>query len=800
MSISPHQPTLACSLLRPIHKPEAPPLPVKGVEVTSVINQDIASVTINQVFINSDIQPIEVEYIFPFPSSSTLTSLKIYTQGKIIEAQVKELEEAKQDFADALASGDNAYMAQISSLQDVATLQIGLIKSQEEVRVEITYAVECKFEKDHWKLIIPTVLIPRYASSEQIGSADSSQRWKFSCELNTNTQARDVKCNFNQSIPQPISETCILLTSSGSALPDIDLEVSYSTLQISEPFALVQRDPRTNALGIHFSFQPPSVTASLEDFEPSGEFILVLDRSGSMSGGSIETAKQAVQLFIKSLPEKSLFNIVSFGSTFSSMFSASSPYSTQSVEGAINQVKSFGADMGGTEIYGPLFNILDSEPSGGFPRYVFLITDGGVGNVKQIIDLVEANHKNTRVSTIGIGSGASTELVEKVALAGKGSSTMILDLSNIKEGVLYSLERSLQPTLNDVTIEWLSGEVIAQHPTKPFYAFNGDRLAFNAAIQDTGVPVAFKVSYYDSLSDERKAIEFENDLSQIKSGNESIALAVKGAVGTPDEVRLALMFQVLTKKVALIATCRGEGETLDRAPTLVQVALRHRSQDEGGINYGGHAVGSPAMRMGIASPRICSIAPSSFCSMPSGPPPPPLPQFVSLPGMAPQLPYMNSMPSAQYMNSMQSMPQSPQIMRMEMQEKQVSWRGESEDELEDESEEFEKEQESSRSSSATTKFGGSQAELLINAQNSDGSWSISADIERIFSLLGVGFAAAQARHSDIPETVLATALVCAVLAEKLRESEGMWKLAASKGVRWLRKQGAQKMTLSELFG
>ena len=62
----------------------------------------------------------------------------------------------------------------------------------------------------------------------------------------------------------------------------------------------------------------------LEDEEPessvlsTGEnyyFIFIVDRSYSMSGPRMETCKEALELFIKSLPPGSKFSIISFGST-----------------------------------------------------------------------------------------------------------------------------------------------------------------------------------------------------------------------------------------------------------------------------------------------------------------------------------------------------------------------------------------------------------------------------------------------------------------------------------------------------
>ena len=51
-----------------------------------------------------------------------------------------------------------------------------------------------------------------------------------------------------------------------------------------------------------------------------------------MHGNPIEVAKEALKLFIRSLPIGSKFNVYSFGSDFSALFSAPVDYNEENVE------------------------------------------------------------------------------------------------------------------------------------------------------------------------------------------------------------------------------------------------------------------------------------------------------------------------------------------------------------------------------------------------------------------------------------------------------------------------------------
>ena len=131
----------------------------------------------------------------------------------------------------------------------------------------------------------------------------------------------------------------------------------------------------------------------LEEDEKKKEFIFLIDRSYSMTY-TIELARQALVLFLHSLPADSHFNVCSYGSRFEFMFQGdrSVPYNDANLKEAIDQVKGFVADFGGTEIYRPMEYIFSlGKPRNCEETHIFLLTDGAVFNTTDVIKLVQQN-------------------------------------------------------------------------------------------------------------------------------------------------------------------------------------------------------------------------------------------------------------------------------------------------------------------------------------------------------------------------------------------------------------------------
>ena len=179
-----------------------------------------------------------------------------------------------------------------------------------------------------------------------------------------------------------------------------------------------------------------------------------------MEGNSIDVAKDALKLFIRSLPSGSFFNVYSFGSTTQKLFDSISEYDQKIVDEALAKIDTFSADLGGTEIYTPLNDIFTNDSDLELNKHVFIITDGEIFNPDTLYKLIEKNNKDFTVHTIGIGSGVSIELIEKCAFAGGGKSYFVNNQADgLKGKVIDALSKAFQPNIKinqrqlDVTLE-----------------------------------------------------------------------------------------------------------------------------------------------------------------------------------------------------------------------------------------------------------------------------------------------------------------------------------------------------------
>ncbi|GLD50388.1 von Willebrand factor A domain-containing protein 5B1 [Lates japonicus] len=238
---------------------------------------------------------------------------------------------------------------------------------------------------------------------------------------------------------------------------------------------------------VMLNFCPDLKSISSDLRKVHGEFIFLIDRSGSMSGVNINRVKDAMVVILKSLVPGCLFNIVGFGSTFKSLFTTSQNYEEEALALACEYVRKIRADMGGTNILAPLNWILRQPMLSGHPRLLFLLTDGAVSNTGKVIELVRSHARYIRCFTFGIGQNACRRLVQGLATVSKGTAEFLAEGERLQPKMIKSLKKTMSPVLSDISIEWLFPETkeVLLSPVGNTFLFPGDSLIGYSVVCDT---------------------------------------------------------------------------------------------------------------------------------------------------------------------------------------------------------------------------------------------------------------------------------------------------------------------------
>ncbi|CAI2176312.1 14303_t:CDS:2 [Funneliformis geosporum] len=171
----------------------------------------------------------------------------------------------------------------------------------------------------------------------------------------------------------------------------------------------------------------------------------------------MEKAAQALELLLRSLPEDCYFNVVSFGSRHDSLFPKSRLYSETSLSQAIDLAQSMTSDYGGTDIFKVLKWVFKNSRND-MSTSVFLITDGEIFDVEQVVKLVrekeEKKKDDLRLFSLGIGGSVSHNLVESVARAGRGYAQFVTTNERMDKKLIGMLKNALKPPIKDYKITW----------------------------------------------------------------------------------------------------------------------------------------------------------------------------------------------------------------------------------------------------------------------------------------------------------------------------------------------------------
>ena len=327
------------------------------------INEIYAITEITQSYTNNKENPIELKALFPVKDGIQLMKFTVSIGDKTIVSKIGEKEKAQEKFIDAVASGNTGIYSEYTSNVDYQEVTIGNLAPNETVSMKTEYMQMIS----SYDMSYEVSLIQNYPCFVLDDLEEVDERMLIgTVTVNTNSK-------ITRLIMKSIDNKYITSKNYSDDYKRCEIEVLYSgnpnnneypsftilfrTENINKPTLYAQYDPskKETSYVLYYIYSSQSVKEIPipekldEDVDicyynkyqgdvindtPS-LFIFLIDQSGSMNGKPMELVKNTLKYFIKSLPKKSYFQLIGFGTWYKKYNEKPVEYNATNVENII---------------------------------------------------------------------------------------------------------------------------------------------------------------------------------------------------------------------------------------------------------------------------------------------------------------------------------------------------------------------------------------------------------------------------------------------------------------------------------
>ncbi|HET6443905.1 MAG TPA: VIT domain-containing protein [candidate division Zixibacteria bacterium] len=468
---------------RPEPIPPMPPvwnfegLKIEYQRVNTMIEDQVATTHIDQLFVNDNDWMLEGVYLFPLPAGATVSELTMWVNGVAIEAKILEAGEARQIYDEIVRQWrDPALLEYVGS--SAIQANVFPIPPNDERRIEIEYSQILPAENGLIHYVYP--------QSTNLYTNTPLENQNLRVEVNSDEAIRTIYSPSHQvSIDRDGDFRAVVGYEGINVTPDEDFEVYYSVSQEDIGLNLISFK-ESGQDGFFLLLVAPAVDVDLDEVVAK-DVILVIDTSGSMEGDKLFQAKKAASFVIDHLNERDRFNIVSFSTGVRTFARDLIPVSDAgNYERFIDNLEA----LGGTNISQALLDGV-AQADDDRPTTIIFLTDGlateGIVETPFILDAVKQQAPgNVRLFAFGVGDDVDTLLLDSLTEEHGGATTYVRPGQQIDEAVSGFYAKVSTPVLADISIDFDDIMVEQLYPQELPDLFAGTQLVLAGRYRDGG--------------------------------------------------------------------------------------------------------------------------------------------------------------------------------------------------------------------------------------------------------------------------------------------------------------------------
>ena len=260
-------------------------VPLKSIAYSVEIINNVAKVTLTQIYENPLEKLIETIYMFPISDKYCFVSLEAQVGEKKIKGVIKEKEEAKKEYTKAKEEGATVALSEITEEnKDVMKLSIGNINPQSMLTIRFVWLEELEISMNKfWRFAILSTLTPRYTSDPAIefkkdkellsaypqlsSKSRNAYKWDIDIQVQSSSEITHLHCpshKINIEKPRKL-EAIIKLANEEEKYPNKDFVLYFRNHDIDTPqisFGINEKKKKACAL---VTFIPNFCTMDIDD-------------------------------------------------------------------------------------------------------------------------------------------------------------------------------------------------------------------------------------------------------------------------------------------------------------------------------------------------------------------------------------------------------------------------------------------------------------------------------------------------------------------------------------------------------
>jgi len=633
---------------------------------------------------------LEGDLVFPLPPKAALRELVVKLGGRTIQGKIKGRKRAQAEYQRAIGAGQSAALGE-SEGEDLARLRIAPIEHGEDVEVALTVDQILLPIADGHRLIVPLTYMPRYVEGGSTLKETEAAALARPRPLTLAARA-NVKVRIEHGGSKAPAIRCTshkTKTTAGARATDIevadapldrDLQIEIADRPKGEKPALwIRHDPSEgpdqNGPTTAVAIVPPAFADEGPTIARSVTFLV--DRSGSMGGGPMDSAIRAVRGALRALGPEDRFNVIAFDNALEALASAPVPFDDDTLAAADTFISGIHA-RGGTDASMALEAALEPKlntssvavalktapkPDQTYRlRILVFMTDGDVASAAKVIATAGPKLVDTRVHVLGIGDAVNHNMLAEIATLGGGTYTPVSTNEDLERGLARLKNAMTAPlwtgirVLIDTDGERRTPKMLEPPGSIDLFASEPVIFAFRGPINKNEKLVL--VGQRVDGEDQRIAAELTIPADAREEGAATLwalarnqRLSYHFYAGDDDTLEgLGKAFGVVNRQVALVGVHADERgtEIEGRVPVVLPMPsnaaeeIMARSLVASSPRPAGSAPSGPPV---AAKPRLQAPAPAM------GAPPPPPPMSAPAPAAPPPPPALRAPPRSRTLDT-----------------------------------------------------------------------------------------------------------------------------------------------------